>query len=39
MPTIGRLRRAQELLSHVIPDGDLVEVIDRALMRVIEEEE
>ena len=27
------------MLSHAIPDGDVVEVIDRALMRLIEEEE
>ena len=34
---IGRLRRAQELLSHAIPDGDIVEIIDRALILIIEE--
>ena len=32
---IGRLRRAQELLSHAIPDGDIVEILDRGLMMVI----
>ena len=36
---IGRLRLAQELLSHAVPDGDIVEILDRALMLIIKEEQ
>jgi hypothetical protein len=40
--TIGRethdkLRRAQELLSHTVPSGDVAEVLDRALGALIHE--
>ena len=35
--TIAKLRRAQELLSHSIPNGDLEVVFDRALDLVIAE--
>ena len=30
-PTHEKLRRAQQLLSHAVPSGDLAEVLDRAL--------
>jgi hypothetical protein len=36
--TIERLRRAQELLSHAIPDGDVDEILYRALGELIEKE-
>jgi hypothetical protein len=36
--TIERLRRAQEILSHAVPDGDVDEVLYRALGALIEEE-
>jgi hypothetical protein len=34
--TVERLRRAQELLSHAIPDGDVDEILFRALGKLIE---
>ena len=37
--TIERLRRAQELLSHAVPDGDVDEILYRALGALIEREE
>jgi hypothetical protein len=37
--TIERLRRAQELLSHAVPDGDVDEILFRALGALIEREE
>ena len=36
--TIERLRRAQEILSHAVPDGDVDEVLYRALGAFIERE-
>jgi hypothetical protein len=35
--TREKLRRAQELLSHAVPNGDVAEVFDRALTLLIEE--
>jgi hypothetical protein len=35
--TRDRLRRAQELLSHSIPSGDIAEVVDRALILLIKD--
>ena len=29
--TIAKLKRAEELLSHAVPDGDVAEIFDRAL--------
>ena len=37
--TIERLRRAQDLLSHAVPDGDVDEILHRALGALIEQEE
>ena len=34
---VERLRRAQDLLSHSIPDGDIAAVLDRGLVLVIAE--
>ena len=34
---VGRLRRAQDLLSHAVPRGDVTEIFDRALIALIEE--
>jgi hypothetical protein len=36
--TVERLRRAQELLSHAVPDGDVDEILYRALGALIEQE-
>ena len=33
--TVSRLRRAQELLSHAVPDGDVDEIVYRALGELI----
>jgi hypothetical protein len=35
--TRDRLRRAQDLLSHSIPSGDIAEVVDRALILLIKD--
>jgi hypothetical protein len=35
--THDRLRRAQDLLRHTIPDGDVAAVVDRALTLLVEE--
>jgi hypothetical protein len=35
--THARLRRAQDLLRHAIPDGDVAEVLDRALTLLVKE--
>ena len=35
--TRGKLQLAQEMLSHVIPSGDLAQVFDRALMLLVED--
>ena len=37
--TIERLRRAQDILSHAVPDGDVDEILFRALGALIEQEE
>jgi hypothetical protein len=37
--THGKLRRAQDLLRHVIPDGDPAAVLDRALTVLLEQVE
>ncbi len=34
--THGKLRHAQNLLSHAVPDGDMAQVLDRALDALIE---
>ena len=36
--TIERLRRAQEILSHAVPDGNVDEILYRALGALIEDE-
>lgn len=33
---IGRLRQAQELLSHSVPSGDMAEIFDQALIALLE---
>jgi hypothetical protein len=33
---IGRLRQAQELLSHSVPSGDIAEIFDEALVALLE---
>jgi len=35
--TVARLRQAQDLLRHQIPDGDLAQVIDRALTALLQQ--
>jgi len=35
--TVEKLRRAQQLLRHAVPDGDLGEVVDRALTLLLED--
>ena len=35
--THARLRRAQDLLRHAVPDGDVAEVLDRALALLVKE--
>jgi hypothetical protein len=37
--TVARLRRAQELLSHAVPDGDVDEILFRALGALIAQTE
>ena len=37
--THDKLRRAQELLAHAVPSGDIAEVLDRALDALIEQVE
>jgi hypothetical protein len=37
--TIERLRRAQDILSHAVPDGDVDEILYRALGALTEQEE
>ncbi len=34
---VDRLRQAQDLLSHRVPDGDMVEVLDQALTLLVEQ--
>ena len=34
---VDRLRRAQDLLAHAVPRGDVTEVFDRALMALIDD--
>ena len=36
--TVERLRRAQQILSHAVPDGDVDEILYRALGALIEQE-
>ena len=33
--THGKLRRAQDLLRHVVPDGDVASIVDRALTLLV----
>ncbi|MDR7584819.1 MAG: hypothetical protein QN158_04405 [Armatimonadota bacterium] len=35
--TVAKLRQAQDLLRHQIPDGDLAQVIDRALTALLQQ--
>src|SRR5262249_30128228 len=35
--TCEKLRRAQDLLRHAVPDGDIAEVFDRALTSLIDQ--
>ena len=37
--TLAKLTRAQELLSHSVPSGDVSEIIDRALTALLEQAE